>query len=400
MRILLSSRNFFPAGVVGGAQISIRYLAKALVEQGHEVAVLSLDTQEHTGVHAATGLSEFRLRIKNPYTSPHASTLKKALWHGKDRFCSLMDKEYEKVLAAFKPDIINTNVLAGLGVGLWNEAAKAGVPIVHTVHDYYLMCIKSGMYAHGENCKKPCPSCHIAALSTSMRASKHVGEVIYVSQHMKDVHKKVGLFAPNTGSTIIHGAYLPDQLVARRGLGTVEKGILTIGYFGRLSPEKGVDKLLTVLRALPSDKWCLRIGGGGTPAYVESLKKLADGLPVTFLGIMSPDAFYDSIDTVIISSLWNDPAPRVAYESGIHEVVPVVANRGGLPELVDSGKRGLIFDPDSPETLQEILTRLIEHPETLSNFRSAWEESKIIFHPDTVAKNTLDVFYRVRAVSR
>lgn len=400
MRILLASRNFFPDGVVGGAQVSMRYLAKALVKQGHDVAVLSLDSQEHTGIHTATGLAEFRLKIKNKYTSADASAMKKARWHATDRFYSLMNKDFEKVLATFKPDVVNTNVLAGLGVGLWNVAAKAGVPVVHTVHDYYLMCIKSGMFANGKNCEKPCLSCHIAALSTSMRAARNVQEVIYVSEHMKVAHHKLGLFAQNTGSTIIHGAYLPDQPITKRVQNITDHNVLTLGYFGRLSPEKGVDKLLHILRDLPKDKWRLRIGGGGTPAYVDKLKELSEGLPITFLGIVSPDAFYSSIDAVIISSLWNDPAPRVAYESGIHEVVPLVANRGGLPELVDYGKRGLIFEPDLPETLQGHIRDIIDHPEHLANFRSAWDQDKSIFHPDTVAQNTLDVFYRAIAASK
>lgn len=399
MRVLFVSRNFFPKGVVGGAQVSVRLLASELKRQGHDVAVLSVDTQEHKGLHEPTGLPEYRLKLKNIYAAGTTTAWKKAIWHGIDRFGGLMSKDYAEVLADFRPNVINTNVMAAIGPGIWIKAAQAQVPIVHTVHDYYLMCIKSGMRRGNLNCDEPCKACRMTALGPMLGPSRKVVEVIYVSEHMKRAHFAAGLFAPETGATIIHGSYAPTKPIAPR-LGSVEPGRLTIGYFGRISPEKGLDRLIKTLAKLPTDRWTLRVGGSGAPEYVRAMADLATGLPVDFLGVQKPDDFYASVDAVVVSSLWHDPAPRVAYEAGIHGVIPIVAKRGGLPELVGNGIRGLIFDPDNSDSLIEAIDRFLMQPDLLVKFQENWAAARHIFDPTTVAEQTLAVYERAIARSR
>lgn len=396
MRILLASRNFFPQGVVGGAQLSMMLLGQALQKQGHEIAVLSVDDEAHEGLHTASGLMEYRLKLKNLYTRGNHSAAKKLLWHGIDRFTRVMEGDYAKAIAAFRPDVINTNVLAAMGVGVWNAAHKAGVPIIHTIHDYYLICIKSGMRSKGQNCASACVSCGFAALGPSLLPSRKVSEVIYVSRHMQRAHEKAGLFGPQTGASIIHGSYAPATPPAPRA-GLLNPPVLTLGFFGRISPEKGLDKLLAAVKTLPQGSWRLLVGGGGEADYVRKMQALAEGLPVTFLGIVTPDSFYSSVDAVIISSLWNDPAPRVAYEAGIHGVVPIVAARGGLPELVDEGGRGLIFEPDDAASLPAAIAQLAADMSMLPRFQAEWQKVAPIFLPEYVARQTVDIYERARS---
>lgn len=399
MRILLASRNFFPADTVGGAQVSMLLLGQALKAQGHEVAVLSVDNRAHSGLHEASGLQEYRLKLRNLYARGQAPSWKKAIWHGVDRFGRLMNAQYRRVLEDFRPDVINTNVMASLGMGLWTVAADMKVPIVHTIHDYYLICLKSSMRSGQVNCASACAGCRLTALGPALAPSRQVSEVIYVSTHMKAAHLDAGLFSPRTGATVIHGGYRPAH-PARPRSGAVDPGRLTVGYFGRISPEKGLDRLIRSLATLPPDSWKLRVGGGGDPAYMASIKALAETLPVEFLGVTGPDSFYASVDAVVVSSLWNDPAPRVAYETGIHGVVPIVADRGGLPELVAYGERGLLFEPERGETLLAALVQLSSNPDMLTRFQQNWVAVAPRFDPAQVAKETLEVYERASAASR
>jgi glycosyltransferase involved in cell wall biosynthesis len=393
MRILLASRNFFPADTVGGAQVSILLLAKALKELNHEVAVLSVDDAPCQGINENTGILEYRLQLKNLYTRGRAPLWKKMIWHSIDRFGDRMHAEFNKTINDFRPEVINTNVLAGLGLGIWKVAFNAGIPVIHTVHDYYLTCIKSSMFSKKNNCKMPCVLCKQSALRPALTPSQNVSEVIYVSKHMKSAHVNVGLFSQTTGTTIIHGAYQPDQKPSIR-TGFLSPDILTVGFFGRISPEKGLDRLIKTLKELPSGTWRLRIGGSGEASYVNQIKLLAEGLPIEFLGVLDPNSFYSKVDATVIYSLWHEPAARVTYEAGMHGAVPIVSNRGGLPELVDYGQRGLIFEPDNPESLRQALLTLINDQDLIFKYQQQWTECANEFSPANVARKTIEIYKR------
>lgn len=393
MRILLVSRNFFPVGAVGGAQVSMLYLANQLVKEGHDVAVLSVDDKDTSSGPGKDDLYEYRLRLKNLYARGKAPAWKRIIWHSIDRFGRFMDSEYVRVIKEFRPDVINTNVMASTGLGIWRAAKLCDVPIVHTVHDYYLICLKSGMRQGNENCVSACTVCRMTALEPARAISRHVAEVIYVSGHMQTAHENAGLFGPATGTSIIHGAYLRDGEPEARA-GFVDPGTLTIGYFGRITADKGIGDLIRALSTQMKSPWKLLVGGDGERGYVDKLKELARDFPIEFLGVCKPNDFYSRVDVVVVSSLWNDPAPRVVYEAGMHGVVPVVSSRGGLPELVKFGERGMIFDPENPSMLCERLEEIAQNPELLVQFQHRWQDAMAIFEPESVAAETLKIYER------
>jgi glycosyltransferase involved in cell wall biosynthesis len=391
VRILFVSRNFFPSGVMGGAQTSVMYLAKAIQAQGHDVAVLSVDDQAHTGIHAPTGLMEFRLKLRNIYTRGSHSFPARTAWHLIDRLANLMEPRYSEVFESFRPDVILTNVMAGITPAIWRAARKAHTPIVHVVHDYYLTCYKSAMRKADKNCDRSCSACKIISHGSVRGAATGVSDVIYVSDFVRAVHEAEGVFPSTTRAHIIHGAYEPEGIIPARN-GPVEPGVLTLGFFGRLAPEKGVVELIESLQSLPNGSWKLRVGGGGDSAYVEEVVRAAHGLPVEVLGVRPPTEFYSSIDAIIVSSLWNDPAPRVVYEAGMHGVIPIVSNRGGLPQLVGYGSRGLIFDPLIDGSLVGAIKSVVVQPELMENFRQTWQEAYASFLPASVAAETIEIF--------
>ena len=200
-------------------------------------------------------------------------------------------------------------------------------------------------------------------------------------------------FPPSTRAHVIHGSYKPEGLISPRS-SPVTPGILTLGFFGRLSPEKGVTQLIESLKGLPPGSWKLRIGGSGDTEYVEEVTRVANDLPVEILGMMKPTDFYSSVDAVIVSSLWNDPAPRVVYEAGMHGVIPIVSQRGGLPQLVGYGSRGLVFDPSIEGSLIKQIESLVLHPKLSEDYRKLWLEVFDSFLPETVAAQTVSIFER------
>jgi glycosyltransferase involved in cell wall biosynthesis len=161
-----------------------------------------------------------------------------------------------------------------------------------------------------------------------------------------------------------------DQIARQRALRKADP-VLTLGYFGRVSPEKGVPDLIRTL--LPVEgKWRLLIGGDGPPDYVERIRASIGEAPVELLGVRTPDEFFAMVDALIVPSLWHDPAPRVVYEAGAHCVTPIVSDRGGSPELAGHGSRGFIYHPDRPETLQAIVRDILRDRTILDEKAARW----------------------------
>jgi glycosyltransferase involved in cell wall biosynthesis len=150
---------------------------------------------------------------------------------------------------------------------------------------------------------------------------------------------------------------------------------LRLGFAGTLVWHKGVHVLVDAVRCLPPSAYELRIFGNPDvfPMYTNDLRARADGLPVHFMGPFDragASEVYSQMDVLVVPSLWLENSPLVIHEA-LMAGVPVVAARiGGIPELVDEGRTGLLYDPTSSDSLAATLRRLLEHPEDLRTLTS------------------------------
>ena len=86
-----------------------------------------------------------------------------------------------------------TNGLIGFSVGVWSEARRRGIRIVHTLRDYCPMCLSSVMYRHERNCASICPRClPFCRLSPACESGSACG--IGVSEFILKRHMREGFF--------------------------------------------------------------------------------------------------------------------------------------------------------------------------------------------------------------
>ena len=140
---------------------------------------------------------------------------------------------------------------------------------------------------------------------------------------------------------------------------------LRLLYVGRLSPEKGVD---TLLRALPpvlesvSGASLDVVGGGSDERALRALSAdLGLAEHVRFIGAVAPaelEDYYRTASAVVMPSRWMENAPLVAYEAMSYGVPVIASARGGLLELIESGRNGLLFLPDDHFDLAKTILRL------------------------------------------
>jgi glycosyltransferase involved in cell wall biosynthesis len=142
----------------------------------------------------------------------------------------------------------------------------------------------------------------------------------------------------------------------------------TIGYVGRLVPEKGVDTLIRAVAALDGGPILAVVGSGPSRPGLETLARgLGVGGRVRFLGPRDPQGvneFLSAVDAVVVPSrtspVWKEQFCRVAVEAMGCEVPVVGTDSGAIPEVL--GDAGLLFPEDDHAALSGHLTRLMEWP--------------------------------------
>jgi glycosyltransferase involved in cell wall biosynthesis len=155
----------------------------------------------------------------------------------------------------------------------------------------------------------------------------------------KLVVAKAGCPAPEPG---------PGAAALREKLTEDSEG-LAVGYFGRLVSDKGVQHLVEAAKSFPAGARLHVFGEGPLRAELEAA---ADGLPVAFHGFV-PDVAdaLAAMDAVAIPSVWAEAFPFAALEA-MALAKPIVATRkGGLPEMVEDGKTGLLVPAESAAAL-------------------------------------------------
>jgi glycosyltransferase involved in cell wall biosynthesis len=144
-----------------------------------------------------------------------------------------------------------------------------------------------------------------------------------------------------------------------------DKTCITFGFIGSLVPIKGIEPLLEAFARFvgATDRRArLLVAGDGKDDFAQGLRRRFAGEQIVFLGRVDPTRFYPLLDVLVVPSLSNDTFPFVVYEA-LGQGVPVIGSRrGGIPEVVQDGVTGLLFDPEDPGSLAGALQALCDEP--------------------------------------
>jgi glycosyltransferase involved in cell wall biosynthesis len=290
------------------------------------------------------GVRVYRIPMDNLYwpfvQDAKQAARKRFIWHLRDMWNSRTAARVGRILDIEKPEVVNSHLIIGFSPAVWREAKKRCIRLVHTMHDYYLMCPRADMFSKGKTCETRCLQCK-ALTVTRKFSSRSVDSVISVSKHVLDAHQARNYF-PNVPASVIYNvSTLPKSNVPSRADPDPEH--LVFGFLGRLDEFKGVQTLLDATRLLSSENWRLRIGGTGLEANVQALKKEFTDSRIEWLGFTNADNYFRSIHVSVIPSLWADPLPYVVIESHLHGKAIIHSNSGGIPEAAALGRKTAVF---------------------------------------------------------
>lgn len=211
-------------------------------------------------------------------------------------------------------------------------------------------------------------------------------QAILVPTHlMKDVFVENGI-----DEKLIHHVPFGIHLEALTAhIQKTPSDIVRIGFIGTLFEHKGVDLLIKAFLALPPDAPCNLSIYGSTDQFPEYGNKLlqmandgsANSKKISFKGTFPQSQFGEilsNIDTLVIPSRWYENTPLV-MQSALATKTPLIAtDLGGMAEIIDHDKTGLLFKLNSHESLKERLLRVVTEPGLLQRFRSAIKDERSV----------------------
>jgi glycosyltransferase involved in cell wall biosynthesis len=399
MRILMINNYHFRKG---GADAVYFNTAELLKQNGHEVYYFSARSAEtipcETEKYFATGY-DFRKLSFGKKISAIPSFI-----YNREAYNQLL-----KLLNDIKPDIAHIHLfMGGLTSSILNALKKMNIPVVHSVHDYRLIC-PAYLFIDGKNevCEKCIDKFYLrctikkcsenkisqsALLSIDAYFRKYIikpinliDRFIFVSRFINNKHIEFNTGYGSKGEILYN--FKPDL---KSIIPTKEKGKYFL-YFGRISREKGVQ---TLFESASKAGISLKIVGTG-PIAEQLMDRHSEN--VEFLGFKSGEELWSLVRTasfIIVPSEWyeNNPLTIIeAYSFG----KPVIGSRiGGIPEIIEDNKTGYLFNPGNESELEEVLKRAdslsdTEYQVMSINARALAEK---LFHPDTHYKELVRIY--------
>lgn len=343
-----------------------------------------------------------------------------------------IDKKLSGFLDEVKPDVAHVHHLLFLSHGLVDELRKRNIPIVYTIHDYWLLCyrgqlIKDDMSVCSGESISECRECLKYILGVR-RYSLFIYRLVkkiappFMLNFLKRAHyffgkrallKKVENFKKSSGNIsskidlfIAPSVFIKDKLISgglpaekvvfssygfdTKNFHTFRKNrsnLVRFGYMGTLLPAKGVDVLISGFKKIKNRDIELLIHGklfsySGFERFPGLLKKMASGDErIKFKGGYHNDdvaRILSDIDILIVPSVWLENSPLVIREAFLSKTPVIVSRIGGIPELVDDGVNGLLFNPGDARDLQEKMEYVINNPGVIETFRNNMPEVKSI----------------------
>jgi glycosyltransferase involved in cell wall biosynthesis len=305
----------------GGAEKYVHELAAGLRRAGDNVDLLSAfpatsgnGAMTAATLHATDWRDDPVRRIRN---------------HLGDLVSSPTSRLHDAV-AATRPDVVHTNNLPGITTAIWEVCGRLGLPVVHTIHDYYLLCPRVTLQRRdGRAC---CPHTTFCRLRSARlrRWARAVGDTIAGSDHVRRRHESL------LRETTFHVVPMPITPLTNPQLCPPRTPPLAIGYLGSLSLVKGITDLVEAAPRLAELGYQLQIAGEGPLRPV--VEAAASRGELRYVGPVHGNEklrFIESTDLAVLPSTWEEPGgPPYAVAEWLAARRPVIiTRRGGLGEV-------------------------------------------------------------------
>jgi glycogen(starch) synthase len=385
-RVLILSWEYPPL-IEGGLARHVRKLSEALVELGIEVHVLTRGGEESPAEESAGGVAIHRIREPTRPTDL-------------GEFVAWVERMNSDMLAAGVElgDRLDFDLVHGHDWLVANAcdhlARRMSAPLVTTIH--------ATEYGRHQGWVNDHPQSYIHGVERwiTNRSQRVIACSAYMREQIADIfgvaESRITVI-PNGIDPLDLPPTDPVELVRLRGEFAAPEERLVL-LIGRLVYEKGfqlaLEAMPKVIEAAPGTRFL--VAGSGT--HEEELKRQAEELGLmehgTFLGWIGDDVLhtlYAIADLTVVPSIY-EPFGLVALEAMASGCPCIVADTGGLREVVPHEEAGLRFAARDPEALAEVAIRVLSDPELEARLIAEAKEHVLRFDWGDVAAQTATVY--------
>lgn len=400
MKILQVNKFFY---VRGGSSRYFFEVSELLKSHGHEVAFFSMqDPQNQKTKWAKYFVSNISFEKVELKRLPAVAARMFYSFEARSKISRLLDE--------FRPNIAHLHsIYHHISPSIILELKKRKIPIVQTLHDYHLISPSHTLFHNGKICEITKKTrFYKAILHKCVKNSFAASFLEAVEQYL---HYLMRIYTKNVDIFISPSQFMADKLIE---YGIPEKKIKVLHnfcdytkfkphynpgdyilYFGRLSPEKGIDFLIDVMANL--HKIQIKIVGRGLIENELKEQVQRKGLKnVSFLGYKTGEELKELIykcRVVILPSLSYDIFPTTIMEASASGKPIIGSKTGGIPELIKNGVNGYLFTPGNESNCINKIKKLWTKPDLSNRFgRNAFKYVTSNFNPKKHYNDLMNVY--------
>jgi glycosyltransferase involved in cell wall biosynthesis len=364
MRVLYCNKYNY---LFSGTEAYLFELIRRMEERGHDTALFSMD---HGRASSFSGRSYLIPYLD--FKDPHAGFLKKMRMAAHALYSPSARRRMRACLGDYTPDIAHVRgIYHHLSPSILWELKRQGIPVIYHLNDFKVLCPNYNFVSHGRTCElclggnyfhAVTENCHAGPLSSSVVLAAEA----YLHKWLGTYQRCVDLFLAPTEfvrEKLISAGFPAQKIEVLPHFQTLpaeqrlvpEKGYIL--YFGRLSPEKGLDELLHAMALVPHVPLVIA-GEGPERTRLESLARELRLTNVLFAGMVGGTKLEQLIAGCSFSVF-----PSHAYETLGKSILesyawgrPVVASDlGSRREMVEQGVTGFLYPVGDLEKLAEAI---------------------------------------------
>lgn len=267
-----------------------------------------------------------------------------------------------------KPSIVHGHLIwGGLGISSVVILQLLRIPFLHTVHDYRLLC---PVYTLLDGYGRICEDCALAGAKGILKKQcdtrgyfwNFAKYLEFTLRNSLVDSKKFNLLCVSNFALEKHQEYRDyrqvfflQNVVTKKKVVSSDKLGKNYLFLGRLSREKGVEKVLEIFSKNPH--LSIQIAGEGPllESYIESYSRFDN---IEFLGYISGSKKEELIirsKCILVPSEWYENNPLSILEAQSHGKVVIASEIGGIPELIQHGVSGMLHSPFSEVDLERVI---------------------------------------------
>jgi glycosyltransferase involved in cell wall biosynthesis len=312
-----------------------------LKEHGHEVCFYERDNSD----------------LKTFGAWQKASMLWRTTW-AQDTY-----REVRALLRKEKPDIVHVyNTLALLSPSIFHACSDEGVAVVQTHYNYRSVCPAATLLREA----KICEECIDHSLMRSVKYACYRDSKIQTGALAASIafHRAIGTWTKCVQAFIVPTEFMKRKLASGLPIDRIEvrpnwhdpdpgmrssPGENNLLFIGRLAEEKGAGVLLQTWASAPNLPPVRILGDGPMKAEVEAAA--ARDPRIQYLGRQPHERVLTELRTagcLLVPALWYEAFPHTLLEAAASGAPILASNVGTLPDVVEDGVTGMLFDPFDP----------------------------------------------------